>query len=76
MDKNLIFMEFGYFVIFFGVFCFIVSLIVGKFGMLEPNNPNCPSDIKDTKINKIGRKILTFIGPTLVIIGLILVLFF
>ena len=64
-------MEFGYFIMFFGLILFIIGFALKKKGQLTPKNPNCSADIKDAEMTKLSCKALLIIGPLLIILGLI-----
>lgn len=68
-------MEFGYFIGLIGIILTIISIVIFVKGMLTPKNPNCPTDVIESKKTVKSAKILAIIGPSIIIIGILVIIF-
>lgn len=62
-------------ILFFGVLLSFISILIRNNKTYEPKDPNCPTDVKDAESNKIHMKVFSILGPSLVIISIILMCF-
>ena len=65
-------MEFGYFIIFFGLIITIIGIMLKFKGQLTPKNPNCPADVYDAKQMVKYQKILTILGLSIILVGILI----
>ena len=67
-------MEFGYFIALIGLICLIIGLIANRKGMLEPENLNCPEQVKEARITKKYKTLFVIGGICIIVVGLFLVI--